>query len=100
MIISCGGEFVEVPVDGMGIQSSTLAEILRNWPPEKKMPKYLYTVPYGGNPTGTKEFLLNVDTILRLDRRSGATASVERRREVLALAKKYEFLILEGKFLS
>ncbi|KAJ7253440.1 PLP-dependent transferase [Mycena rebaudengoi] len=39
----------------------------------------LYTIPYGGNPTG-------------------ATTTLERRREVLQLAREHEFLILEGKF--
>lgn len=67
---------VSVAVDGEGIVPSALAELLEKWPSDKKRPRYLYTVPYGGNPTG-------------------ATAPTSRRREVLALARKYKFLIVE-----
>jgi tryptophan aminotransferase len=74
-------DLVEVPVDGDGIVSSSLLEMLENWPEGKKLPKYLYTVPYGCNPTG-------------------ATATLDRRKEVLELARKYKFLIFEGQFAS
>ncbi|KAF9077925.1 pyridoxal phosphate-dependent transferase [Rhodocollybia butyracea] len=50
--------FLEVPTDADGI------------------PKALYTVPYGCNPTGM-------------------TASTQRRKEVLRLARKHNFIILE-----
>ncbi|CAL1717225.1 unnamed protein product [Somion occarium] len=69
-------EMVEVATDANGIVSSSLRSILENWPVEKPKPKVLYTVPYGCNPTGM-------------------TATVERRREVLALAREHNFLILE-----
>ncbi|TDL25730.1 PLP-dependent transferase [Rickenella mellea] len=69
-------EVIEVPTDANGIKASSLREILDNWPSSKPKPKILYTVPYGCNPTGM-------------------TATVERRREVLALAKEHNFLILE-----
>ncbi|KAI0326947.1 PLP-dependent transferase [Cubamyces sp. BRFM 1775] len=69
-------EFVVVPTDSQGIQSSNLRSTLENWPASKPKPKVLYTVPYGGNPTGM-------------------TASKERRQEVLALAREHNFLILE-----
>ncbi|KIY72465.1 PLP-dependent transferase [Cylindrobasidium torrendii FP15055 ss-10] len=69
---------VEVDADAHGIKSSTLRTILENWPQDKPKPKVLYTVPYGGNPTGM-------------------TASLERRKEVLELARIHEFIILEGK---
>ncbi|KAF8322648.1 TdiD protein [Clavulina sp. PMI_390] len=75
-LISRQADCVEVPVDGEGIVASALEEMLANWPWGKKMPKYLYTIPYGCNP-------------------SGATASLERRVKVLELARKYKFLILE-----
>jgi tryptophan aminotransferase len=32
-------------MDGNGIQSSSLREILENWPAEKPKPKVLYSVP-------------------------------------------------------
>ncbi|OSD06618.1 PLP-dependent transferase [Trametes coccinea BRFM310] len=69
-------EFVVVPTDAQGIQSSSLRSTLENWPASKSKPKVLYTVPYGGNPTGM-------------------TASKERRQEVLTLAREHNFLILE-----
>lgn len=49
---SCKTDLVEVPLDGDGIVSSSLREILENWPQGKAYPKYLYTIPYGCNPTG------------------------------------------------
>ncbi|KAI0707294.1 PLP-dependent transferase [Earliella scabrosa] len=69
-------EFVAVPTDSQGIDSSALRSTLENWPASKPKPKVLYTVPYGGNPTGM-------------------TATKERRQEVLALAREHDFLILE-----
>ncbi|KAJ4470462.1 PLP-dependent transferase [Lentinula aciculospora] len=67
---------IEVPTDADGIRSTSLKEILENWPESQKRPKLLYTVPYGCNPTGM-------------------TASLERRKEVLRLARQYNFIILE-----
>ncbi|KAJ3985983.1 PLP-dependent transferase [Lentinula detonsa] len=67
---------IEVPTDAHGIRASSLKEILENWPEGEKKPKLLYTVPYGCNPTGM-------------------TASLERRKEVLKLARQYNFIILE-----
>ncbi|KAL5486261.1 hypothetical protein ACEPAI_7307 [Sanghuangporus weigelae] len=73
---SLRAQIIPVDTDSSGIKSSSLKHILENWPALKPFPKFLYTVPYGGNPTGL-------------------TTSTERRREVLALAQKYNFLILE-----
>ncbi|EJD07066.1 PLP-dependent transferase [Fomitiporia mediterranea MF3/22] len=70
------GEVVPIETDANGIQSSSLRSVLENWPAARPLPKFLYTVPYGCNPTGM-------------------TASRERRLEVLDLARKYNFLILE-----
>ncbi|KAH7906539.1 pyridoxal phosphate-dependent transferase [Hygrophoropsis aurantiaca] len=67
---------IEVETDANGIRSDSLRSILESWPATKPKPKVLYTVPYGCNPTGM-------------------TASVSRRREVLALAREHNFLILE-----
>ncbi|KAI0749623.1 PLP-dependent transferase [Daedaleopsis nitida] len=69
-------EYVPVPTDAEGIKSGSLRDILESWPASKPKPKVLYTVPYGCNPTGM-------------------TATEERRREVLALAREHNFLILE-----
>ncbi|KAF8904208.1 PLP-dependent transferase [Mucidula mucida] len=67
---------IEVETDSHGIMSSSLRSILENWPKDKIKPRVLYTVPYGCNPTGM-------------------TATLERRKEVLQLAREYNFLILE-----
>ncbi|KAG8694061.1 hypothetical protein FRC09_010083 [Ceratobasidium sp. 395] len=77
MLKSSWCELIEVPTDGQGIQSSELEHILEAWPQDKPKPKILYTTPYGSNP-------------------SGATATTERRKQVLELSRKHKFLILEG----
>ncbi|KAJ6620041.1 TdiD protein [Mycena sp. CBHHK59/15] len=69
-------EQIEVDADAEGISSASLRAILEGWPAEKPKPKVLYTIPYGGNPTG-------------------ATTTLARRREVLQLAREYNFLIME-----
>lgn len=73
---SLNSHIVEVAIDANGIIPSSLEQLLENWPADKRKPKLLYTIPYGCNP-------------------SGATTSQERRIEVLRLARKYNFLILE-----
>ncbi|KAI0925700.1 hypothetical protein AcV5_008368 [Taiwanofungus camphoratus] len=69
-------DLVEVETDSQGIRSSSLRSILENWPASKPKPKVLYTVPYGCNPTGM-------------------TATLQRRKEVLALSREHNFIILE-----
>jgi len=69
-------ECVEVASDPEGIQPDDLAKVLNEWPEDKPKPKALYTIPVGSNP-------------------SGYTTTLERRRQVLALAHKHNFLILE-----
>ncbi|KAJ7759381.1 TdiD protein [Mycena maculata] len=69
-------EQIEVDADAEGISTVSLREILESWPAEKPKPRVLYTIPYGGNPTG-------------------ATATLARRREVLQLAREHNFLIME-----
>ncbi|KAG6330493.1 hypothetical protein ID866_8597 [Astraeus odoratus] len=66
----------EVETDAYGVCSSSLRSILENWPSGKPKPKIFYTIPYGCNPTGM-------------------TATIERRRDVLQLAREHNFLILE-----
>lgn len=85
---------LDIETDANGIVSSSLRSKLQNWPADKARPKVLYTVPvrhftdhaitidltglqYGCNPTG-------------------ATATLERRKEVIQLAYEYDFIILEG----
>ncbi|KAG8889446.1 hypothetical protein FRB98_004342 [Tulasnella sp. 332] len=73
---SLHAEMIEIPTDAHGVRSSDLRTMLEDWPVGKPIPRTMYTVPYGCNPTGT-------------------TATLERRVELLALARKYDFLILE-----
>ncbi|KAF8910539.1 PLP-dependent transferase [Gymnopilus junonius] len=67
---------IEVETDAQGIRSSSLRTILEQWPQGTPKPKVLYTVPYGCNPTGM-------------------TATLERRKEVLQLAREHDFIVLE-----
>lgn len=66
----------EVETDANGIDAASLRALLENWPKDKPKPKVLYTVPYGCNPTGM-------------------TATLERRLEVIDLAREHDFFILE-----
>ncbi|BGP36336.1 hypothetical protein JCM10449v2_000236 [Rhodotorula kratochvilovae] len=70
---------IELPVDAQGLDPAILEDTLANFStlhPGKRFPKLLYTIPTGSNPTG-------------------ATAPESRRQAVLALARKYNLLILE-----
>ncbi|KAF7364389.1 Aminotran-1-2 domain-containing protein [Mycena sanguinolenta] len=72
---------VEANADSSGLDPANLEIILANWEtthPGKPYPKLLYTVPSGSNPTG-------------------ASIPEYRKVEVLKLAKKYNFLILEDE---
>jgi len=69
--------FISIPVDEHGLQTEVLEEVLK----ERKrkglpLPCFLYTIPTFQNPTGT-------------------TMSAERRKHVIKLATKFDFLILE-----
>ncbi|KAJ6583605.1 pyridoxal phosphate-dependent transferase [Mycena vulgaris] len=70
---------IEVNADPQGLNPANLDSILVNWEttyPGKRFPKLLYTIPSGSNPTG-------------------ASIPEARKVEVLKLAKKYNFLVLE-----
>ncbi|WP_175631971.1 aminotransferase-like domain-containing protein [Virgibacillus siamensis] len=71
------GQFMSIPVDEHGLQTDRFEEVLAK---RKKdglpMPRVLYTIPTFQNPTGT-------------------TMTIERRKHVLELAEKYDFLIIE-----
>jgi len=69
-------EVIPVLTDSEGIQADSLEQILSTWPAGKPKPKGLYTVPFGCNPTG-------------------ASATLERRKKVLNLAREHDFMILE-----
>ncbi|KAI0367823.1 PLP-dependent transferase [Pilatotrama ljubarskyi] len=73
---NAGCEMIEVRTDAHGTDAEGLRKMLENWPAGKPKPKVLYTVPYGCNPTGM-------------------TSTLERRLQVLQLAREHNFLILE-----
>ena len=73
-----GCDLVPVETDGEGIIPASLRKLLDDWDAslQGRKPKCLYTCPTGCNPTG-------------------ATISEERRREIYAIARDHDFLILE-----
>ncbi|TID28356.1 hypothetical protein CANINC_002534 [Pichia inconspicua] len=71
-------EFVPVKMDSYGIIPSALDELLSNWDSSKPIPKLLYTICTGQNPTGSS-----------LDN--------QRRKEIYEIACKYDFIIIEDE---
>ncbi|XP_068131337.1 kynurenine/alpha-aminoadipate aminotransferase, mitochondrial-like [Hyperolius riggenbachi] len=77
-----GCNLIGVPTDQHGIIPQALKDILSRWQPEdaknpkKRSPKVLYTVPNGGNPTGS-------------------TLTAERKIEIYQMARHYDFIIVE-----
>lgn len=72
---------IGIATDAQGLSADALRETLKNWhtsdaTKHQRYPKAVYTVPTGANPAGT-------------------TASTERKREILAIAREYGVLILE-----
>ena len=67
----CGARFVEVAMDADGIFPESFEEVCR-----KHKPPILYTIPNFQNP-------------------SGAVTSLERRRVILEIARKYDVVVLE-----
>ncbi|KIM33517.1 hypothetical protein M408DRAFT_326211 [Serendipita vermifera MAFF 305830] len=76
LLLGQGAECIEIRSDGQGVDVAHMRKTLQEWPVGKPKPKVFYTVPYGGNP-------------------NGATASLERRLEVLRLAHEHNFIIME-----
>ncbi|SPO22000.1 tryptophan amino transferase (transaminase) [Ustilago trichophora] len=80
-LVMLKARIVPVASDDQGMMSTRLAEILDKWDTDPETaslprPKCLYTTPTGANPAGT-------------------TASDDRKRQILALARQNDFLILE-----
>ncbi|XP_068125390.1 kynurenine/alpha-aminoadipate aminotransferase, mitochondrial isoform X1 [Hyperolius riggenbachi] len=77
-----GCNLIGVPTDQHGIIPQALKDILSRWQPEdatnpeKNSPKVLYTVPNGGNPTGS-------------------SLTIERKIEIYQIAQDYDLIILE-----
>ncbi|WPH02659.1 putative aromatic aminotransferase Aro8 [Acrodontium crateriforme] len=76
-----GVRMVNVGIDENGMLATSLDEILTNWDEKARggpKPFLVYTVPTGQNPTGS-------------------TQTIERRREVYAVAQKHDLYILEDE---
>ncbi|XP_066576918.1 kynurenine/alpha-aminoadipate aminotransferase, mitochondrial isoform X2 [Amia ocellicauda] len=77
-----GCNVINVPSDQHGMIPQALRDILSRWSPQdagkpgSTMPRLLYTIPNGGNPTG-------------------ASMTEDRKRAVYELAQEYDFLIIE-----
>lgn len=71
-----GLKIIPVAVDLEGIVPEKLNDLLSAW--EGPMPKLLYTIPTGQNPTG-------------------GTISLERRKKVYEICKQYDILIVEDE---
>uniref|UniRef100_A0A8D0HVJ8 Kynurenine/alpha-aminoadipate aminotransferase, mitochondrial n=1 Tax=Sphenodon punctatus TaxID=8508 RepID=A0A8D0HVJ8_SPHPU len=77
-----GCNIINVPSDQHGIIPKALKEILSRWSPEdakkhnSNLPKFLYTIPNGANPTGT-------------------SLTTDRKKEIYQLAQQYDFLLIE-----
>jgi len=69
-------EFIQVPLDNEGMRVDVLEDKLRKLKAEGKNVKFVYTIPTFQNP-------------------GGVTMSEERRKYLLELANKYDFLIIE-----
>ncbi|KAF5902809.1 kynurenine/alpha-aminoadipate aminotransferase, mitochondrial, partial [Clarias magur] len=77
-----GCNIINVPSDQYGMIPEALRDILARWDPadaqklRSSVPRVLYTIPNGGNPTG-------------------ASMTAERKQKVYELAQSYDFLIIE-----
>ncbi|KAI5480025.1 AP endonuclease 2 [Pseudohyphozyma bogoriensis] len=72
-------KLVEVSTDTSGLIPEALEELLATWSekrPNDRFPKLLYTIPTGANPTG-------------------CSTPLDRKVKILAIARKYNLLILE-----
>lgn len=82
LLLPMGPQLVPVEADEHGIIPSKLRETLSRWNPAtmqhpgKDGPKLLYCVPNCGNPTG-------------------ASLTLERKKEIYQLAREYKFIIVE-----
>ncbi|KAL2361376.1 hypothetical protein RJZ56_005734 [Blastomyces dermatitidis] len=71
-----GHHLIEVNSDIDGLDPSELERILCSWPEKHRLPRVLYTVPTGSNPTGR-------------------SSTESRKAEILRLAQRFNFMIFE-----
>ncbi|XP_029430992.1 kynurenine/alpha-aminoadipate aminotransferase, mitochondrial isoform X2 [Rhinatrema bivittatum] len=76
-VLPLGCNIINVPNDRQGIIPQALKEVLSRWRPEDAtLPKLLYTIPNGSNPTGT-------------------SLTMERKQKIYQIARDYDLLIIE-----
>jgi len=73
-----GINIIGIPLDKQGIRTDALATLLAELAQKNITPKYIYTIPTVQNPTG-------------------AILGLARRQELVALARRYQTLILEDE---
>ncbi|CAF1121332.1 unnamed protein product [Adineta steineri] len=71
-----GANIISVNTDSNGMNAEYLNNILSNWSDSNTLPRVLYTIPNGSNPTG-------------------ASMSHERKKDIYNIAQKYNLLIIE-----
>ncbi|ACL23966.1 aminotransferase-like domain-containing protein [Chloroflexus aggregans] len=74
--VQSGARLITVPVDEHGMNVTVLADVLRRLAAEGRRPKFIYTIPTFHNPTGV-------------------TLSLDRRRQLVALAAEYGVPVVE-----
>ncbi|CAF1056717.1 unnamed protein product [Adineta steineri] len=67
---------ISINTDSNGMSAEYLDNILSNWSDLNTLPRVLYTIPNGSNPTG-------------------ASMSLERKKDIYNIAQKYNLLIIE-----
>ncbi|CAF1603154.1 unnamed protein product [Rotaria sp. Silwood1] len=75
-LLAYGADIISIETDSNGMSAEHLNETLSNWPNSKGLPKTLYTISTGSNPTG-------------------ASMSLERKINIYDIARKYNLLIIE-----
>nr|CAB3219594.1 kynurenine/alpha-aminoadipate aminotransferase, mitochondrial-like [Phallusia mammillata] len=82
MLRPMGCKLLPIETDKHGMISESLLDLMQRWTPDdakdpnSKIPKVLYTIPNGGNPTG-------------------ATATLKRKQEIYKIAQMYDMVIIE-----
>jgi len=71
-----GADVRGIDTDSHGMSARHLEDTLSNWSNKTAMPKALYTIPNGSNPTGV-------------------SMTLERKKEIYNIAQKYNLLIIE-----
>ncbi|CAF0797264.1 unnamed protein product [Adineta steineri] len=71
-----GANIISINTDSNGMSAEYLDNILSNWSDLNTLPRVLYTIPNGSNPTG-------------------ASMSLERKKDIYNIAQKYNLLIIE-----